>query len=86
MAVDFNFLQNYTLFLYILLKIKSVITVWVDKIKEKWIYVVKKKCHSFEIVEYMYCIPLKRISSEIVKNTEEKGKKKNEVLKFSIID
>lgn len=42
MAVDFNFLQNYTLFLYILLKIKSVITVWVDKIKEKWIYVVKK--------------------------------------------
>lgn len=36
----------------------------------------KKKCHSFEIVEYMYCIPLKRISSEIVKNTEEKGKKK----------
>lgn len=42
MAVDFNFLQNYTLFLYILLKIKIVITVWINKIKEKWIYVVKK--------------------------------------------
>lgn len=80
MATDFNFLQNYTLL--IRFSIKSIRKQFgFIKLKRNSFTVVKKNAYHLKLSHSIctrdgLCIPLKRISLDIAKNSEVKKVKK----------